>query len=282
MSGAMSEEWSVWPKLTRKRYLGILLILAIIVAFFPFGIPIPANPATVDFYNEIEALPDGSVVWIGWYHDIMSFYYGARDMYRALLHHLASNNHKILFMAYGRESALVSEDLVKRNNLDSAYGYVYGRDYVIFPFLSGEESAMALGAESLASAYSTDARGNALSSLPLLDTVKDMTDVDMVIFQSHIITIPHMYVRQWPVKYGVRAISFGGYATVGPYYGTYVFGAIDSAAEYELYVGKPGEELAKSDMANLENIFMVGLITIGLIHSLTTRSKETTIGGPKK
>jgi hypothetical protein len=282
MSELMSDSWSVWPKFTRKRYLLLLLILAIIVAFYPFGIPIPANPATVDFYDEVEALPDGSVVWIGWYHDIISFYHGSRDVYRALLHQLASHDHKILFMAYGRESALVSEDLVKRNNLDSAYGYVYGEDYVIFPFLSGEESAMALGAENLFTAYSVDARGNALSSLPLLETVKGMEDVDLVIFQSHIITIPHMYVRQWPVKYGTRAISMGGYTTVGPYYGTFVFGAIDSAAEYELYVGRPGEELAKSDMANLENILMVGLITIGLIHSLMTRNKETTIGGVTK
>jgi hypothetical protein len=191
--------------------------------------------------------------------------------------HLASHNHKLLFLSYGRESTAAAEDLVARYNLEAKYGYTYGEDYVIFPFLAGEESAMTAGAADLFAAYTTDNRGTLLTALPLLETVKSMNDVDLVIFQSHIITIPHMYVRQFATAYGVRSISMGGYATVAPYYGTYVFGAMDRSAEYEIYVGLPGEEVGKMDMANLENILMVSLILIGLVHSLITRGAAVQI-----
>jgi len=279
----MSEEWPVYKRLNRKIFLLVMLLMSIIVAFRPLGFPVPPMETVQDFINTIENTPDGSVVFLGFYHDVISFYVNSRDFYGAIMQHLATHNMKMIMLSYGRESAGAFEDMVIRYGLEEKYGYKYGVDYVIFPFLAGEESAIAAAAD-LKTAYTTDNRGDPIDTLPLLQTVSGIQDAELCLFQSHIITIPHMFVRQWCIKYGIKGLSMGGYAQVAQYYGTYVFGSSDRAALYELDVGFPGEEVSKLDMVNLEGLLMAALILIGLVHSFLVSEKKAAVetGGVKK
>jgi len=246
----------------------MMLALATIVMIFPPGLPIPTDPITVDYYNMIEKLPSGSLVVWGYYLDYVASYTGARDVHRAQLLHLVSRNAKIIMLSYGPVAPAAFEDMIRYANIE-ALGYKYGTDYVIFPFLAGEESAIAAAGD-LWSTYTVDNRGNSLSSLPLLKGVKGVQDAKLGLMGSNVVTVPHMMVRQWGVKYGLPLIG-SSYSEMSIYYNKYVFGCGPSGSLYELLTKNPGVELIKSDMTNIEGGISLAMIFIGLVYSLRSK-----------
>jgi hypothetical protein len=235
---------------------------------FPPGLPIPTDPITVDYYNYVEALPKGSPVAWGYYLDYIASYTGARDANRARLYQLLTRNAKIVMLAYGPVAPAAFEDMVKYINIES-FGYKYGTDYVIMPFLAGEESALASAVDFFAT-YTADNRGNPLSSLPIFNTVKGIEDCKLGLMESNVVTVPHMMVRQWGVRYGVPLVG-SSYAEMSIYYKKYVFGCVGSASLFELLVKNPGVELIKSDMTNISGGISIAMIFIGLVYSIRKR-----------
>lgn len=273
----MSEVWPVYKKITRKIWIILLIVLAAIPIIHPLMLPIPVSPRTQAFYDVILKTPKGSVVVIGFSIVMISVYNDIRTFYVSLLELLCQRNFKIIFTSFGPDSPIAAEDLVKRANIEAKYNYVYGKDYVILPYAAGDETAMAATAADFWATYAADNRGNKLSDLSLMKNVRSMKDVSLAIVEYHIFTYGEMFVRQWPVKYGVPTIVDGQYYGISPYYGSYVLGNVDTflraEAEFEKLSGVPGEEMLKLEAANLEFFLIVIMIFAGLVVSVSSARK---------
>jgi hypothetical protein len=83
-----------------------------------------------------------------------------------------------------------------------------------------------------------------------------------------------MFIRQWPVKYGIRTIGFATYVNVAYVYGEHVHGCISELrgeAEFELLTGFLGEEVAKMDARNLQFYLLFVFIIWGAAATYITK-----------
>ena len=250
----------------RKIFYAVMFLLAIIPVLRPFGMPVYISEQTELFYDEIAKLPPGSVVVFG--QTLIEPPVGARTFYYALLSFIYQNDLKVIYVPLGIGGELAAEYASTYGGIVEEYGLEYGEDYVIMPYLAGEETAMAAVATNFREAYSMDIRGTPIDDIPLLDGIKDFNDIDLAIAQYGIFTFGEMFVRQWAVKFK-PIIVLGQFYGIAPYWGTYVVGNIDgtlrSLAEMEYLVGIPGEELIRLDSMNLQGAFTIIMIIGSII-----------------
>jgi hypothetical protein len=290
------DRWPVWPWLTRKKWIFIgVILIAIPVYIAPFGFPIPVDSSTQDMYDFIESggtnqwvsvdLPDRPICFMGSSFPTFDTYDAMRDFFHAHLNHLCSKGWKLLMFSYGPPCAAIWEMMVKMSRIEEKYGYMYGGDYVIFPYMAGDEIAMSLIAD-IKGNYALDNRGNPTDTIPLLQNINTGDDADVFWSLYVIFTYGEMFVRQWPAAYGKPLLSLGVWHGISPWYGTYCVGTILSPAWYEQVIGMPGEELYRVEAANLVGLFGLALTIIGLIHSFVKREAEfdtfAPVGGARK
>lgn len=250
----------------RKIFYAVMFLLAIIPVIRPFGMPVHLSEQTEGFYDQIAELPPGSKIVFG--ITLTEPPVAARTFYYALLSYIYQNDLKVIYVPLGVGGELACEYASTYGGIVEEYGLKYGEDYVIMPFLSGEETAMAAVATNFRQAYSMDVRGTPIDDIPLLDGIKDFNDIDLAIAQYGIFTFGEMFVRQWGVKYEPILI-IGQFYGIAPYWGTYVIGNIDATlkamAEMEYLVGIPGEELIRLDSQNLQGAFTIIIVFVSII-----------------
>jgi hypothetical protein len=258
--------------------LTVLCLLPIVLTLInvPLVLPLTIGQITKDFYNEIQKLPEGSI--IAWCNaQQYRGYVGARDMYKALFYHIFDRKLKLIGCSFAPDTPQLWADAISYSGIVKKYSLIEGRDFVFFPFLAGEESAFAAAAADFYSAYSTDIRGITVRDLPLMQQVRSLRDVQLVIHDGSSFTQVDMFVRQWPAAYDVRAINLQVYATSAPYYGRFVFGDLDGtrgAAEYEALTGYVGEELVKMNARNLQGLFVLVFVAIANVTYFALRTKK--------
>lgn len=258
----------------RRLWMVVLFIVAAIPALQAIGLPLTVSRYTKEFYNEITKLPAGSIVVFGNTFEVPPV--DARDLYRAVVLSLAARNLKVIFLNFEAGGVAASEYIVKYSGVESRYGWKYGTDYVIFPYLSGHEIAMAAAAADFYAAYSTDIRGMPIGNIPIMQNVRSFRDVKLAIAQYGIFTFGDMYVRQWPVAYPmVPLIVIGQYYGIAGYYGKNVMGNVDNTApafaEYEYLSGFPGEEQTKTESVNTQAFLIMGMMIAGVVLSMYKR-----------
>lgn len=250
----------------RKFFYAVMFLLAIIPVISPLALPVHISPQTEGFYDEIDKLPPGSTVVFG--QTLVEPPVAARTFYYALLSFIYQKDLNVIFVPLGVGGELAAEYSSTYGGIVEEYGLKYGEDYVIMPFLAGEETAMAAAATNFREAYSLDVRGTPIDQIPLLDGIKDFNDIDLAIAQYGIFTFGEMFVRQWGVKYKPILI-IGQFYGIAPYWGTYVIGNIDGTlkamAEMEYLVDIPGEELTRLDSQNLQGAFTIIMIFVSII-----------------
>jgi hypothetical protein len=198
--------WPVWPWLTRKKWLFIgVILIAIPVFVTPFGFPVPVEQTTADLYAFTESggtnqwvsvdLPDRPVMFMGSSFAFFDVYDGSRDFFNAMLDYFASKDYKLLMFSYGTPCAAIWEAMVRMSNIEAKYGYVYGEDFVIFPYMAGDEIAMSLISD-IKGNYGTDNRGTATSAIPILQDINSGDDADVFWSEYHIFTYGEMFIRQ--------------------------------------------------------------------------------------
>jgi hypothetical protein len=261
----------------------VLVVLAIIpiasvLLNIPFVLPLTIGSITSDFYNEIEDLPEGSI--IAWNSAAQySGFVGIRDGYRALFKHIFENELRVIFTSFAPDTPIIWQEALAYSRVIADYNLVEGEDFVVFPFLAGEESAMAAAAANFKTAWATDLRGVPSTNIPLLQEVDDLGDCQLCIHDGSSFTQVDMYVRQWPAAYNIRGLNQQVYATSAPYYGRFIFGCLDGTrgyAEYEVLTGFVGEEVIKMDARNLQGLFVLVMVFFGNAAYLATRQKITT------
>jgi len=267
--------------MTRKQMAAILTVLSAIPVFIPIGVPIPIGYTTRDFYNTIQSLKVGGIVALP-FQETTAHYNSYRDGWTAMLLQLFTRRAKLICYSLQTETPQVWETLFRFVDM-SKYNYTYGVDYVIFPFLSGDESALAsIGANMRL--FTTDLYGTKTADIPVMAKVRTLADVDLTISSYSSNDFADMYVRQWPARYGVKALTtMRAYGDVAQHYGKYIFGCEDRPAEYEKLTGYAGEDLIISDAQNVTAVFIYFSILLGNItYFLDKRRRQVVSEGQVK
>jgi hypothetical protein len=261
----------------RKVWMLVLFIIAAVPIVFTLRLPLTISPYTHAFFNHIEALSPGDVIFFGNTFEVPPV--DSRDLWRSLFYSMAERDLRVVLLNYKEGGQASMEYLITYSNVEERFDWRYGDDWVMMPFLAGEESAMAASAEDLFSAFSTDAYDTPLSAISMLSDIKSMDEADLAICQYGIFTFGDQFARQWGANYPtVPLLVIGQYYGIAAYYGTSVFGNIDNTvvafAEYEFLVGYPGEELIKTEAINTQGYFTLASIIGGVILIRTVWKEE--------
>jgi hypothetical protein len=261
--------------LTFRRMAAIVLIVELIVVFTPIGLPIAISPPTQDFYDVIVEEAGGTAIY-GAEYITYGTYWLKRDMKRAVFKHLADNDIKLVLYSLGPQSPQVVAASVEYAKLEEDYGYVYGVDYVIFPYLAGEESALAAIAADM-HVMATDIYGTPTADLPLMQDLHVITDCDFAIIECSAFTFGEMFVRQSPGKYGITTIGTIYYSAIAAYYGTLIVGDLEvprGYAEFEYMTGYTGMDVSMMDVRNVMASIIIITTIVMNINLLYERGKR--------
>lgn len=266
-------------KFNRKRLTWVLMILGVIPIFVVIGLPLPVTSTTKDFKAAVDGVAaayPGTTSGTGakcFYvcFDVCSPLSEFKDRYASLMGYFASKHIRMVFLPLmtAAVAAYVKFE-TEYAGLESKYGYVYGVDYVIMPFLEGEEAAFAGAADTFRTAYRNDQFGTPIDQLPLLNGINTMNDFQIEFDGYHSWEhTPDMAARTWWMKYpNVIHVTAGKMTNTRPYYGTYIKGMLDSLpayGEWEYLTGYAGIDIMFNDTSNLTGIATIIIIVLGTI-----------------
>ena len=277
-------------KLPMKPVWVVVLISLLLPSFVQFGLPVSVSPMTVDFYNFFQNMPEGQIVYIMDAHSFMS-YYPLKGALVLTLKFLMEHKAKFVIQGVAPEAIATYEDWMAAANPKS-YGYEYGKDYVIFGYLAGEEIAMATFASDTWKAYEVDYYGNKVSSLPLMQNIRSWKDFDIAIGTASSCVVQDMFVRQWAVgkqnpienPYGNQlatvyipqstcAPNTVPYWKAAPGLHAMIYGT-QGAAELEAVSKRLGLATALADAKNLAVMTFLALVTFGNIAYFSEKSRK--------
>jgi hypothetical protein len=216
-----------------------------------------------------------------------------QPMANALVHHCASKDHKIVFMALWPLGKQMADQAIKEILLEyHGERYEYGTDYVQLGFKAGNEGVIKLLTTNIAEAYATDDSGAAVSGLPLVADTRDLGSFDLV----STISAGYPGAKEW-VQYGREAMKADARLTSGstgvqasqlfPYYPAQLNGilvAVKGAAEYETLVtekypvDRNAERLEQGRVRMgpqlVAHLLMIALIVLGNIAMIASRGTQ--------
>ena len=266
-----------------RRILYLIAVISIIVPLVrPVGLPITIAKESRDFYDAIEALPDGSTILMS--PDMEAGVFGELGPVAiANMRHLWKKNHKMVFVFFYRGDGPI---VFSQKVLPRVPGFVdettvgdkvYGVDWVSLGYIEGHETAMA----QLASDFhvvSTDQFGNSIDDLPLMDEIQTAADFDLFIDIGG--GDNGAALAQFSIPYDLPAICGTlsvDYVGLLPYYLSGVYGGIlmgmKGGAEYEFLIGIPGLATVANDSISVTHIVLLTLMILGNIVFIIRRNQ---------
>jgi len=196
-------------------------------------------------------------------------YVGSEDVAAAVFKVIHQRKLKIICLSLGPAPPLFFEDIYKRNKLVELYGLKYGEDYVITPYVAGEEAALAAFAKDTWATVSTDIYGTPIKNIPLMQRVRTLNDVALCWMASYSWSNFEQFVRQWGHAYNKPLILWpGDYWAVAQYYPwpvTGVLSGVRGSAEFEALTKFGGAELARLESQSTFGLAYLLFITGGLV-----------------
>ncbi len=265
-----------------RRIIYVLLILVIALALLkPIGLPVKVGPMTQKMYDTIDALPAGSVLWLGM--DLaVSTKAEQYPMVSVLLDHAFRKNLKVVSFAMWPNGGQIFDTLVAP--VAKKYNKQNGTDYLNIGYKPGGNVALrAMVTDINTAAAGVDQNGQPLANTQLGQQVKKLTK-DYVSFIVDVAagdpgTTDYLnYVstpEKIPMATAVVNVSVPGempYVQSGQYQG--LMGGLRGAAEYEIMAKAPGKAASGMDSQSLGAALVVLFIIFGNVGYLTSRGKK--------
>lgn len=265
---------SAWEKLTalpREVVLGLVVIAMIIPTLKPLGLPLMIGDMAKDWYNTVDALPEGSIV-------LFDIGFGAGGYPSlgpatiACFHQFFEKNLKVIIMATALEGSMMYPLIMEAVKPEINYGAVYGEDYVFLGYIAGGMTAMAGVLGDLHALVSTEYTGTPISQVNLLKDVTGADDYDLVSYITTAGGTSEGWVYQAYSAYDRPLV--GGFlsmmtTSMKPYYDTgQLLGLIDGvkgAADMEFLTKHPGDAIRSSDVLSFTQTLVLIFIVIGNI-----------------
>jgi len=260
--------------LDRRVIYLIVIVLASYIVLVPLGLPLPISTRTQNFYDIIEALPDGSSA-------ILQIESGTAEIgvpeqlpiLIAAVKHMTSKHFKLVFwsgMSIDDSNLLVDVLIANGEFPLTAEGYVYGTDWCNIGWIGGSEPGLTQFAGDISGFKPQDAYNNLLETMPIFNDLKTINDFDLWFVMCREADTPAAAMRAIQAPYNVQPMlvtssslagQFQAYVTAGQ--GKEVVFGARGAAEYEKLIGKPGLGLSTVDALSTLAILCMVFIVIG-------------------
>jgi hypothetical protein len=270
--------WNRAERLDRRWVYVIVAVSVMIPIIWPISIPLGITREAKQLYDAIEALPDSSVV-------MLTFDYYASALpetepaSRAALHHLFQKDCKVVTMTTIPLGGPTISERVTRE-MAAQYGKVYGVDYVNLGYKANYTAVLLGMGSSIEDIYPADNSGTKLVDLPLMQTVKNYSDIDFIfvvadnaIVETWVAIVKEQY--DTPVGASVAAVSAPKYyplVTAGQLTG--LLGGMKGAAEYEILVGERAAAVKGMSVQSLVHFLIIGLVLMGNVGFFISRRKS--------
>jgi hypothetical protein len=264
----MSAEF--WDKISNmdRRWIYLMAAIAVILPFIiPAHFPIEITPEVQDLYNAVKALPDSSVVMLtfDYYPSTIA---ETEPMSRAALRQLFAKNCRVVTVSNIPLGGPTIAERVTRE-VAAEYGKVYGVDYVNLGFKYGYVAVMKGMGTSIEAIFPTDNLGTPLPELPLMDSVRNYSDIDFIFIVADNATADY-WISIVNAQYGVP-MCCGASAVMAPRLYSFlgagqlvgILGGMKGAAEYEILIGHKDRAYRGMDVQSLIHLLIIGLVILG-------------------
>lgn len=273
----------MWEKISNidRRWIYALMIFVIALALVkPIGLAIIPSSATRAAYDMIDALPEGSIVWLG-----MEFSSGGTT-------ELMPAAQSIIRQGFRKNLRFVAAGMwnMAGDMADQAFSIVeaefpdkkYGVDWVNIGWRPGNEVLLQKYLQSIdEGAQGKDFYNTPLSSLPLMSEFTSLKQAAMCVifctgtpgetaYIAHV-TGPHNI----PLIESCISVSVPGimpYVQAGQVKA--LIAGMKGAAEYEVLVEKPGSATAGMDAQSFSHALIIVFMILGNIGYYATRNKK--------
>jgi hypothetical protein len=249
------------------KWIWLLLTIGLAVPLlYPLGITVSISQGTQDFYDVLEALPPRSIV-LSKQDPSPGFFAEARPWMQTLLYHCAVLDLRLCIFTSNDYSVTFNEQVIEEMLPEiEPLGYEYGVDYVHLGYIPGVIASTAIMSENPQAATISDARGNAIMSLQLMQEYDSGDDVAVVVTNTlDNLSSALTYFKEVFGTKVLNTIAGASFSELIAFYHTGqtdgIIPAIHGSAEYEQLVGRIGLASAQMDAQSLGHIIvLVGLI----------------------
>lgn len=275
-----------WLANIDRRIIFLVITAAVVIPLlFPLGLRVKVTPQTRTIYDEVENLPAGSNVLVSFDYDPAAMP-EVQPMAVAFLRHCFAKKHKVIIMALWPQGAQLAVSAVAE--LSEDFDLEYGRDYVNLGYKPGSAIAIKSLGTSFAEVFPKDMAGRSTATLPLMEDVSNLHDVDLVMDLSAGVPGITEWVLvanalfQTRIAAGCTAVSapqFFPYLQTGQLIG--LLGGLKGAAEYEsvtAYAGKASRRMDSQSVAHV--VIIVFVIFANVSYFILRRKREEGSGGP--
>lgn len=255
-----------------KRIIYIVMLLAMALPMFmTFGLPIRIGQSTQDAYDIIEALPEGSIVWIG-------AEMGASQeaelapMINSLMRHLLQKKLRVVIASFNSQGPTLAQRW-SQSVLDE-FKVEQGVNFINIGYRTGFNATMDKARTSIVDAFSdVDITGKKLSTMPMMADLKSAKDIDLVIAMDVGSPGTDDYIASWQATGDVMNMIGGVAAVEIPNnmvkYNAKLLkglvGGMSGAAQYEKLVHKPATATSGMDSQGLAHLAIIVFIIVGNI-----------------
>ncbi|MBS1272368.1 MAG: hypothetical protein MAGBODY4_01512 [Candidatus Marinimicrobia bacterium] len=274
-------------RMDRRIVFLAIAITIILPLIWPLGLPIGVSPQVDDFHEAIESIPDGSVVLFPNDYDPAS----KAELYPmtvAILHHFFKEDRNLKVIGLGLFPA--GPPLLQKAFEEVAvdqYGAEYGKDFVNLGYKEGREIVMASMGESIPQTFPTDFFGTSIDSLPIMQGIKNYSDIAILVNVSAGYPGTKEWVQQVVSVFDVLMVSGTTGVSAPEYYPYYNSGqlagmleGLKGAAEYETLIEEQGIATSGMDAQSLGHLVIILFIIAGnVLFILNKRNKNRDRGG---
>jgi hypothetical protein len=266
-----------WATLDRRIIFGIIFVAVAAPMLFPIGLVGEVSPGTQQFYDQIEQLPEGSVIMFSFDCEASSWP-EIGPVAEALVRHAMRRKLRIVGTSFLSEGTALGFDLLTR--LTKSSGMPYGTDWIYLGFRPQYVAAMLGMGESIQTVFPEDYTGRPLDSLPLSRDVHTYADIALVVSIADD-TMPQYWVEYAGSRYGVNiatGLSAVMVTTFTPYLDSHqlsgIIGGLKGAAEYERLLGITGSGSRGMDAQSSAHLAIILLVIVGNVAYFAGRKKS--------
>lgn len=248
--------------------------------FVDLGMAPPATPSVLDFYEEIEVLPERSLVLCS-----MDYDPGGKaelnPMALAALRHLMEKNHRVVVITLWSTAPGLVETIVNEVCRDE-YKRQYGVDYCYLGFKEGREAVMVRMGRSIRDTFPRDHYQTLISELPMMQDVQNYASFRLLVNISSGYPGTKEYVQYVESRFAIPLISGASAVSVPEYSAYYTSGqlrglltGITGAAEYENLLKKKGLAMIAMGGQTMGHMLIVFFILAGNVIYFINRRRRT-------
>lgn len=268
------------PELKSQYIWLVVLIVYVIPVLTPIGAPFEMSDITIEIWNFVEDLPEGSIVVIGGAY-VFAFDLESSAALIACLKQMARNGLRVVNAPFAVEAVQFHKYCIDAARVDEKQGgpWKYGRDYVQLPYMPGGAAAYVAFLEDVHSAVSTDVAGTPLSELPLMNDFHNYEDVAVWVCPHWAFDMVVRYAvseRNIPGIYFAQAAAYAGYSPYMMMYPGMVWmtNGFLGGAQYEKLEGVPGLGYAVVDAYAIMSAVYIIFVVLGNITMLSKMGEE--------